>query len=99
MPEPTVTWRDADGTAREIAFRPGQNLAAALTAAGVRFTQGGNTDPVRDLMTVGGLLDGYIGRELPIFVTAFGVPSASSATEHVDRGSWHALILLYLLSQ
>ena len=36
MPEPTLTWRDADGAAREIAFRPGQNLAAALTAAGVR---------------------------------------------------------------
>lgn len=36
MAEPRFTWRDAAGGAREIAFRPGQSLAAALTAAGVR---------------------------------------------------------------
>jgi len=85
------SWRGVKGGSWPTAFL--QKLVTenlSLTAAGVRFTQGGNADPVRDLMTIGGLLDGYIGRELPIFVTAFGVPSASTATAHLDRGAWHA---------
>lgn len=35
-PDTTLTWRGPDGAAREIAFRPGQSVGAALTAAGVR---------------------------------------------------------------
>ncbi|WP_170984992.1 FAD-dependent oxidoreductase [Roseomonas sp. AR75] len=36
MPEPALTWHDADGAPRGIPFHPGQSVAAALTAAGVR---------------------------------------------------------------
>lgn len=36
MADPTLIWRDAAGTPRAIPVRPGQTLAAALTAAGVR---------------------------------------------------------------
>ncbi|WP_372617954.1 FAD-dependent oxidoreductase [Falsiroseomonas sp.] len=35
-PDATLTWRDAAGLARAIPFRPGQTVAAALTAAGIR---------------------------------------------------------------
>lgn len=85
------SWHGVKGGSWPTAFL--QKLVTenlSLTAAGVRFTQGGGADPVRDLMTVGGLLDGYIGRELPIFVTSFGVPSASTSAEHLERGAWHA---------
>ena len=55
----------------------------------MRFTQGGGADPARDLMTSAGLLDGYVGRELPIFVTGFGVPSAGeTARDTLARGVW-----------
>ncbi|WP_270937730.1 2Fe-2S iron-sulfur cluster-binding protein, partial [Falsiroseomonas oryzae] len=35
-PEPTLTWHDASGAAREIAIAPGQTVAAVLAAAGIR---------------------------------------------------------------
>jgi hypothetical protein len=83
-------WRGAKGTAWPTAFL--QGLVAAnlgLSAAGVRFTQGGGADPARDLMTTAGLLDGYVGRELPIFVSGFGVPSASDGSRAASsRGVW-----------
>ena len=83
-------WRGAKGTAWPTSFL--QGLVAAnlnLTAAGVRFTQGGGADPARDLMTTAGLLDGYVGRELPIFVTGFGVPSSGDGSRAMlERGTW-----------
>jgi hypothetical protein len=83
-------WRGAKGTAWPTSFL--QGLVAAnlnLTAAGVRFTQGGGADPARDLMTTAGLLDGYVGRELPIFVTGFGVPSSGDGSRAtLERGTW-----------
>ncbi|MFM7259747.1 MAG: hypothetical protein ACKO3W_04005 [bacterium] len=84
-------WRGVRGGAWPTAFL--QKLVTenlALTAAGVRITQGGAADPVRDLMTIGGLLDGYIGRELSIFLTGFGVPSASAAPQDEARGVWRS---------
>lgn len=36
MTQPSLSWQDAAGDSREIGFRPGQSIAAALTAAGVR---------------------------------------------------------------
>ena len=84
------SWRGAKGTSWPTSFL--QRLVAenlSLAAAGVRFCQGGSNDPMRELMTIGSLLDGYIGRELSIFITGFGIPSASSAAELERRGSWH----------
>jgi hypothetical protein len=83
-------WRGTKGTAWPTSFL--QGLVAAnlsLTAAGVRFTQGGGADPVRDLMTTASLLDGYVGREVPIFVTGFGVPGAADGSRAaLERGVW-----------
>lgn len=85
------SWRGARGGSWPTAFL--QKLVTenlALTAAGVRITQGGSADPVRELMTIGGMLDGYIGRELSIFVTGFGVPSASTSAQDDARGVWRS---------
>ncbi|PWS37324.1 hypothetical protein DFH01_10775 [Falsiroseomonas bella] len=35
-PDMHLTWHDADGVARAVAFRAGQSVAAALTSAGIR---------------------------------------------------------------
>ena len=84
------SWRGTKGTAWPTSFL--QRLVAEnlnLAAAGVRITQGASGDPVRDLMTTAGLLDGYVGRELPVFVTGFGVPSADDgAAISFARGVW-----------
>ena len=83
-------WRGERGSAWPTSFL--QGLVAAnlnLTAAGVRFRQGAGGDPARDLMTTAGLLDGYVGRELPIFVTGFGVPSSTDGSRAaLERGVW-----------
>ncbi len=84
------SWRGAKGTSWPTSFLQrlvSENLS--LAAAGVRFCQGGGADPVRELMTIGALIDGYIGRELSIFITGFGVPSAVTPQELERRGSWH----------
>lgn len=83
-------WRGESGTAWPTMFLQGLVSAnLGLTAAGVRFRQGDGGDPARDLMTTAAMLDGYVGRELPIFVTEFGVPSSSAATRAaLERGVW-----------
>jgi hypothetical protein len=84
------SWRGTKGTAWPTSFL--QRLVAEnlnLAAAGVRIVQGASGDPVRDLMTTAGLLDGYVGRELPVFVTGFGVPSADDGSAmSFARGVW-----------
>lgn len=83
------SWRGVKGTAWPTAFLQrlaGENLG--LTAAGVRFVQGGAGDPVRDFMRDAALLDGYVGRETSVFVTGFGVPSADTDAEFSACGSW-----------
>jgi hypothetical protein len=85
------SWRGVRGGSWPTAFL--QKLVTenlGLTAAGVRMTQGGSADPARDLMTLGGMLDGYIGRELSIFLTGFGVPSASTPPQDHARGAWRS---------
>ncbi|MFZ9881429.1 MAG: hypothetical protein ACO3QC_08520 [Phycisphaerales bacterium] len=81
-------WKGAKGAAWPIAFL--QRIvgeAIGFDAASVRFEQGPSRDPARELLTTTMLLDQYIGRELPIFVGGFGVPSAGDG---VDRGAWRA---------
>jgi hypothetical protein len=87
------SWRGARGSVWPTSFL--QGLVAAnlhLAAAGVRFTQGGVADPVRDLMSTASLLDGFLGRDLPIFVTGFGVPSRDigGVLAH-SRGVWRGV--------
>jgi len=83
-------WKGTRGSAWPTSFL--QGIVAAnlnLAAAGIRFTQGGDADPVRDLMSTAALLDGFLGRDLPIFVTGFGVPSRDGDTALAQsRGVW-----------
>lgn len=79
-------WRGAKGAAWPTSFLQrivGENLG--LAAAGVRFTPGPGRDPARELMSLAAVLDGYIGRELPIYISGFGVPSVGDGT---DAGCW-----------
>lgn len=81
-------WKGAKGAAWPIAFLQrivGESIG--FDAASVRFEQGPGRDPARELLTTATLLDQYIGRELPIFVGGFGVPSSGDG---IDRGAWRA---------
>ena len=81
------SWGGARGAAWPTSFLQrivGENLG--FFAAGVRFVHATGQDPVRELLTVGDLLDGYLGRELPVFVSGFGVPSAGDGGA---LGCWH----------
>jgi hypothetical protein len=83
------SWRGVKGTAWPSAFV--QRLVAenlSLAAVGVRFEQGALGDPVRDLMTNARILDDYLGKEVPIIITGFGIPSVASPEQSVARGHW-----------
>jgi hypothetical protein len=85
-------WCGAKGAAWPTSFLQrvvGENLG--LSAVGVRVVEGVGRDPVRELLTVADMLDGYLGRDLPVFVSGFGVPSAGDAgTQGSWRGAWSA---------
>ncbi|MFM7052460.1 MAG: hypothetical protein ACKOYN_10060 [Planctomycetota bacterium] len=81
-------WKGAKGAAWPIAFlQRVVGEAIGFDAASVRFEQGPGRDPARELLTTATLLDQYIGRELPIFVGGFGVPSSGDG---IERGAWRA---------
>jgi len=80
-------WCGAKGAAWPTSFLQrvvGENLG--FFAAGVRVVEALGQDPAREFLTVADLLDGYLGRELPVFVSGFGVPSAGDGG---DGGCWH----------
>ena len=80
-------WNGARGAAWPTSFLQrvvGENLG--FFAAGVRVVHAVGQDPVRELLTVGDLLDGYLGRDLPVFVSGFGVPSSGDGGA---LGCWH----------
>jgi hypothetical protein len=83
------SWRGTKGTAWPAAFVQrlvAENLSPA--AVGVRFEQGGYGDPMRDMMTNARMLDGYLGQEVPIIITGFGVPSVGVPEQSTVRGHW-----------
>lgn len=80
-------WCGAKGAAWPTSFLQrvvGENLG--FFAAGVRVIEALGQDPVREFLTIADLLDGYLGREVPVFVTGYGVPSSGDGGEH---GCWH----------
>lgn len=80
-------WCGARGAAWPTSFLQrvvGENLG--LFAVGVRFTQALGQDPVREFLTIADLLDGYLGRDLRVFVSSYGVPSDGDGGEF---GCWH----------
>lgn len=84
------SWRGMKGAAWPTSFLQrivGENLG--LSAAGVRFTPGPTGDPARDLMSLAAVLDGFIGRELPVYISGAGIPSAGAVEENgCWRGPW-----------
>ncbi|MGA1224420.1 MAG: hypothetical protein ACO31E_07620 [Phycisphaerales bacterium] len=80
-------WCGVHGAAWPTSFLQravGENLG--FFAAGVRFVLAQGQDPIREFLTVADLLDGYLGRDLPVFVSGFGVPSEGDGG---DGGCWH----------
>ena len=80
-------WCGAKGAAWPTSFLQrvvGENLG--FFAAGVRVVEALGQDPVREFLTIADLLDGYLGRDVPIFVSGFGVPSSGDGG---DGGCWH----------
>jgi hypothetical protein len=83
-------WCGAKGAAWPTSFLQrvvGENLG--FFAAGVRVVEGLGQDPAREFLTIADLLDGYLGRELPVFVSGFGVPSSGDGGQGgCWRGPW-----------
>lgn len=80
-------WCGAEGSAWPTAFLQrvvGENLG--FFAVGVRVVEALGQDPAREFLTIADLLDGYLGRELKVFISGFGVPSAGDGG---DGGCWH----------
>ena len=80
-------WCGAHGAAWPTSFLQrivGENLG--FFAVGVRVVEALGQDPAREFLTITDLLDGYLGRELPVFVSGFGVPSSGDGG---DGGCWH----------
>ena len=80
-------WCGSKGAAWPTSFLQrvvGENLG--FFAAGVRVVESLGQDPAREFLTIADLLDGYLGRELPVFVSGFGVPSSGDGGA---GGCWH----------